>query len=98
MALQMIDRDQRNAPRVTQSLRRGDADQKSADESRPRGYGDLVDVVPGRVGVLERAADERKQMLQMFSRRDFRHHAAEGPMALDLRRDQVRPNAAVVVQ
>src|ERR1044071_726310 len=98
MSFEMIDRYDRNAEAVGETLSAGDADEERADESRSRGDGDRVDVAPFRVRVAERARNERKKMLEMLARRDLRHDAAERLMPLDLRRNQIHTHVSIALQ
>src|SRR6266446_1884782 len=98
MTLEMIDRDQRNTECIAQTLRSRHADQQRADEARSGRHRDLFDIAPRGVRFVERAADQRKEMLQMFARRDLRNDAAEGAMALDLRGNQIDADRAVAVE
>ena len=97
VALQVVDRHDRESEAVGEALGAGDADQQRADESRRARDGDGIDIGELHASVGERAVHERKEVLQMLARRDLRHHAAERLMALDLRRDVVHAHAAVVV-
>ena len=98
MAFEMIHRDERKAEGVSETLGTCDADEQRADEARPGGDGDAIDVVERHLRVVESACDERKQMLQMLPRGDLRNHAAERAVPLDLRGDQIDPHRAGVVQ
>src|SRR5579884_3581313 len=98
MAFEMIDGDERNAQRVREALSAGDADEQRADETWPGGDGDAVDVAPRRVRIGECTIDERKKMLQMLARGDFRNDAAERTVPLHLRRNQIHAHPAVLFE
>ena len=98
VALEVIDRDERDAEAVGEALRAGDADQQRADESRAGGDRDRSTSLHAQLRVVERARDQRKEMLQMFARGDLRHDAAERLMPLDLRGDEIHAHTAVALE
>src|SRR5207237_5232268 len=98
MTFEMIDSDQWHAEGVAETLCAGNAHQQRADQTRSRGHRDFLDVAPRRLRILERAADQGKQMLQMFARGNFRNDAAERTVTLDLRGDEIHTHAAIALQ
>src|SRR5258708_35186629 len=98
MSLEVVHRDDRNAKPKTEALRARYADEECSDQPRPRGDGDLLDVLPGRTPIGECPAHERKEMLQGFTRRDLRHHATERLMTVDLGRDEVHAHASIAIE
>src|SRR6201999_3387562 len=68
VALQVVDRDQRQAARGGGRLRGRDADQQRADQPRPGGRGDRVDVVQGHPRFAEGGLDHRRGQLQVVAR------------------------------
>ena len=97
MSLQVIDGDDRYAHSVSEALCAGDADEQRADQSRPARYRNRIDVIERCLRIVERAMNERKKMLQMFARRDFRDHAAERLMTLDLRCDVIDAHRSIAL-
>ncbi len=95
MALQMVDRDQRLARCHRQCLGGDEPHHHPADQTRPGGRGDRVDIVQHQPRVLERRLDQRGQHLHMRARRDFGHHAAIGLVRLFLPRQPVRQHGPV---
>ena len=57
--------------------------------------GDELDVVERRAAVVESLLDHGYDQLEMAPRRDLRHDAAELPVEVRLRRDDVRSDLAV---
>ncbi len=54
----MVDGDERLAGREGDRLAGHRPDQKAADEARPRGRGDRVEVVDGQAGARQRLGDD----------------------------------------
>ena len=95
VAVQVVDRDERQVPRPRDRLRRGDADEQRADEARALRDRDAVDVVERRARLPERLAHDGRDQLEMPARRDLRDDAAEPRVQVRLRRDDVRADLAV---
>ena len=76
MAVQVVDRRERQFVRRRESLGRGHADQKSRDQSRPARDRDHVEVRERRSGALERVVDDVADQLEVVPRGDLGHHAA----------------------
>src|SRR5260221_7148274 len=68
VSLEVVHGNDRNAKPETEALRARYADEECPDQPRPRGDGDLLDVLPGRTPISECPAHERKEMLQVFTR------------------------------
>jgi len=81
MAVQVVDRHQRQSPRPGKRLGSGDADEQRSDQPRPRGDGDRFDLVG------QHLLDHRRDQLEMPARGDLGHHPAEARVQLILGRD-----------
>jgi hypothetical protein len=86
---EMVDAVQRFAHRDRIRLRRRDADQQRAGQSRTRGDGDCVDVGPLDPRIGERPVHRRLHRFEMRAAGDFRYDAAEACVLLDARRECV---------
>ena len=75
MALQVVDRGQRQPPRGRQALGRGHADQQRAHQPRPLRHRDQLDLVQARA--LQRLVDDGVDQLEVVPRRPLGHDAAE---------------------
>ncbi len=84
MSFQMVDRDQRQPQRQRHGLAERQPDHHPADQARPGGGGDAVEIGEIDVGRGEGAAGDRLDRLDVGPRRDLRNHAAVGRMLLDL--------------
>ena len=80
MAFEMVDRDQRLARRQRQPLGGDQADHHAADQPRPGGRGDRVDLAERDTRLGQRFLDQARQDLDMGARRDLRNDAAKGAM------------------
>ena len=96
VALQVVDRDQRQPARGGDRLRGRDADQQRADQPRPGGRGDRVDVVEGHPGLAQGGLDHRRGQLEVMAGGDLGDDAAEAGVRGGLRGDHVRQDAAAV--
>ncbi len=96
VAVEVVDRHERQPARPGDGLRRGEADEQRADQARALRHGYAVDVGEGCVGFRERLADHRRHELEVPPRRDLRHDPAVARVQLRLRRDDARPNLALV--
>ena len=95
MAFEVVDRDERLARRQGEPLARQQPDHHAADQSRPRGRGDRVDVGNRQIGLGEHLPHEIGQHFDMCARGDFGHHPAERPMPLGLSDDRLREDLPV---
>ena len=89
VALQVIDRRERQPPRGGQPLGGRDADEQRADEPGPLRDRDELDVVEPHAGAGERVVDDGVDELEVMARGDLRHHAAVAVVDA-LRGDDVR--------
>jgi hypothetical protein len=96
VAVEMVDRDERQAARPRDRLRRGEADEERADQPRALRHGDAIDLLERRVRLRERLADDGRHELEVPSRRDLRHDSAVASVQLGLRGDDVRADLAFV--
>ena len=97
MRLEVVDRDQRLAERRGQRLGRGQPDQHAADQPRPGGRGDGVDIAERQPGLRGGAGDDAVEMADMGARREFGHHAAIGGVLLELAAHDVGEDGAAPV-
>ena len=87
VALQVIDRHQRQAPRQGHSLAEGQPHHHPADQARAGGGGDARELAIAEAGGLERLGGDRVDGLHMGAGGDLWHHAAIGRVVGDLRSD-----------
>ena len=76
VAVQVVDRRQREPARGGEGLGGGDADEQRADQARALGDGDQLDVVERGARAGERVVDDGVDQLQVMARGDLGHHAA----------------------
>ena len=77
VALQVVDRDQREPARGGQPLRRRHADEQRADQAGALGHRHRVDVAEIGPRAGERVVHHRVDELEVVARGDLRHHPAE---------------------
>ena len=94
VGFQMVHRHERLARDQRQRLARREPDHHPADEPRPGGGGDAVEVRQLHAGLVERAAHDVVEPLDVGARRDFGHDPAIGRVLLDLAVDLVRQDLA----
>ncbi len=97
MPLQVVDRGEGQLARGGQRLARREAHQQRADEPRPLGGADQVDLVQRRAGLRQRPLDDRVDQLEVVSGGDLGDHAAEAVVGA-LGGDHVRSRPAVLVE
>jgi hypothetical protein len=95
VTVQVVDRRERQAPGPRERLRGGDADEERADQPRPGGDRDGLDIVERRACSCERLLDHRQHELEMPARGHFGNNTAELRVQLVLRRDDTRGDLAV---
>jgi hypothetical protein len=76
VALQVVDRHEREPTRPRDRLRRGDADEERADETRPLRHRHALHTFERRFRPLERLTHDRRDELEMPPRRDLGNDAA----------------------
>ena len=90
MAVHVVDAHQRDPCGKGERLGGSYPDDHGADEARPVGDTDEVDVPEGQVaGLRQCLLQYLVDVLQVVPRSDLRHHAAKFRMYIDLRRDDV---------
>ena len=97
VAFEVIDRQQRLACRHRQRLGAHQSDNHPADQPRPCGGGNRVDIGKAKARLAHHPFDHRRQALGMGARGDFGHHPAIGRMFGFLAGDRLgndRPVAA----
>ncbi len=78
-------------------LGRGDPDQKAADEPRPGGGGDAVQLVKTDVCFGQGLGDKAVDVVEVGARRDLGYDAAEGAVFVDLGQHPVGQDAALAI-
>ena len=94
VAFEMIDGDEGLVVGEGQRLGGHDADHHAADQPRPAGRGDGVEIGQPDARFVERLGDQPVDPLQMRPRGDLRHHTAEPPMFGELAVDRVGQDPA----
>ena len=94
MALEVVDRDERQAPRPRERLRGRDPDEQRADETRALRDGDPLDALERSSRFGERLADDGRHELEVAARRDLGHDAAVARVQVGLRGDDRREHAS----
>ena len=94
--VQMVDGNEREAPRPGERLRGLHADEQRADQPRPARDRHRVDVVERGARLAERFANDRRGKLEVPARRDLRDDAAVTRVQLRLRRHHVRAHMPVL--
>ena len=61
----------------------------AADQPRPGGRGDPVEIAEADPGLVERLRDQPLEMIEMGARGDLRHDAAIGRVLGELRQHQI---------
>ena len=89
MAVQVVDRHEREPPRPRERLRRREPDEQRADQPGPCVTRDPLDLVELAPASLERLAQDRRDELEMPPRGDLRHDAAVARVQLRLGGDDV---------
>ncbi len=84
MGFEVIYRDQRRIMHHRDRFGRGQADDHAADQAGAGGGGNGGEVGKSDIGLLHRALDDAVEQVDMGTRRDLRHHAAERDMLLGL--------------
>jgi hypothetical protein len=97
MTLEVVDRHQRLAGRPRDRLGGHQPDDQPADQARPGGRGNRIDLVERHIGAGERFLDQPVQRLDMRARRDLRHDAAIGAVFVELRQHDVGEDFAAAV-
>jgi hypothetical protein len=94
VAVQVVDRDERQPPRPGERLRRGDADQKCPDQTGPLRDADGLDIAELGVRVGEGLPERRQDQLEMVPGGHLRNDTSVRRMQLGLRGDDVGEHAA----
>ena len=96
VAVQMVDRVERQAGRERERFRRGDADDEAADESRPGRDGDAVELAERDAGARQRVVDRRGEQRGVPAGGDLGHDPAVLRVELVLVGRDVREHAHAV--
>ena len=94
VALQMIDGEERLVLGEGQRLGGHDAHHHAADQARPAGRGDPVEIGQIELRLSERLDHQPVEPLEMGARGDLGHHAAETAMLGHLAVDDIGQDAA----
>ena len=84
VAFEMIDADQRHAQRPSDRFRRGDADHERADETRPDGHCNGIDIAHADVRVGEGLLDRRVYRRHVRAAGKLGNDTAEACVQVDL--------------
>ena len=93
VAFEMVDGEERLVVREGHRLGGHDAHHHAADQARPAGRGDAVEVAELEPRLGERLGHQPVDPLEMGARGDLRHHAAEAAMLGQLAVDDVGEDA-----
>ena len=96
VAVEVIDRDQRQPVRPGEGLRRREADEQRADEARALRDGYGIEALEFCARFRQCLPQHRDDELEVAPRGDLRNDTAEASVQLRLRRDDVRENLALV--
>ena len=98
MGLDVVNGQQRFSPGEAIGLGGGGADQEAADEAGAVGDGDAIELGGGVVDVrkVESFLDDGGERFKVGPGGDFRDHAAEFGVEVDLRGDDVRADLAAI--
>src|SRR5690606_37852326 len=89
MTFEVVDGHEGKAACGGEALCGHEADDDAANEAGTCGRRDAVEVVPAGLCLFHGAGDQAVEMLDMGPGGDFRYHAAERSVFLDLREDGV---------
>ena len=95
VALQMVDRRERQPPRPGDRLGGGDSDQERTDQPGSRRHSDEFDVVERGPRIAQGLLHDRRDELEVATRRHLRHDTAVTGVQISLRRDDVREDPPV---
>ena len=95
MALQMVHREEWDLMGRCDGLCGHDADKDAADQAGSASRRDAIQFGKIESGFGQGLFDQVADMIQMAARRDFGHHAAEGPVLVELRQHLVGQNAPI---
>ena len=92
--LEMVHRDRGDLQRVGQRRRKRTADHQGADQARPGGIGDGVEVPQREPGLAEHVPHHGQQLRDVIPGRQLRHDPAKSGVDRDLARQALGPNTA----
>jgi hypothetical protein len=78
-------------------LRAHHTDHQAADQARPSGDGDRIELREAEARLAHGLGDDLVQALNVGARSYLRHHAAVGAMLLPLRAHHIRQDAAAAI-
>ena len=93
VTFEMVDGDERLAQGEGQRFGVGNPHQQCARQAWALGHGDGIQIGEADAGFVQRRANHRNDVAQMFARGEFRNHAAIGRMDGDLRGHNAREDA-----
>ena len=96
VALQVVDRDQRQPPRRGNRLRGADPDQEGADQAGTGGDRHRLDLVERGARLAQGSLDHRRGQLEVVAGGDLRHDAPEPLMGGGLGGDHIGEDARAV--
>ena len=91
----MVDANERLAQSERQALRRAQANQERARQTRPTSRRDRVEFAGGDNRFAKRLAGDRHEVVQVLARGEFRHYAAVLLMKFYLGGNRVGENTAI---
>ncbi len=98
MAFEMIDREQGQVVDERDRLRRDEADEQPADETRPRCHGHAVEILEAHPGFPQGGRDQAIEHVDVNARGNFGHDTAESLVLSELGADDVRRDPALALR
>ena len=92
MSLDMVDRDKRLSPSISEGFGKIYADKQRTDKARPICHGNSIELTYGKPAALQRLICNAGDRLAVRAACDFRNDAPEPCMHSDLRRHDIRKN------
>jgi hypothetical protein len=90
----MVHRQQRHTARHGQCLGADQTDHNAADQARPGGGGNRIEIGESDSGFVQHRLDHRREFFGMGARGNFRNHAAIRRVLFILRSDPLGENLA----
>jgi ribosomal protein L37AE/L43A len=98
MPLEVVHTDCRDVPGIGQTSRQRGTCKQCADETRPRGVSNAVEICRKCRRLCHSAPYDWQQSTNVIPRRELRHDAAEHPMQIDLAEYLMRKQAPFAIQ
>ena len=97
VTFQMMHADDRHAPGIAQAARDRRPDKQRADQAGTRRIGNAINGLRTNPGVRKAVLDHRQQPFYVLARGKLGHHAAVGPVQLDLAPHAIGHKTALAV-